>query len=186
MHTTADIDSRRIPPQVTVFRRGVPKTVPMSPRHMERSGRDRALPCRIRALLHRRGGRRDPDRATTGARRADRADLHRPGKQPKLPLAARKTIHRRFHDPTTTPASPTSPTNTASAAPPFTASSAEPPHGPNQWAHVPGDTVLTGTPNSGNQPDHPRWRHRYALWSRQNRCYATFHMLAVARSGHLQ
>jgi DNA invertase Pin-like site-specific DNA recombinase len=52
------------------------------------------------------------------------------GKQPKLPLTARKTIHRRYHDPTTTRASPTSPRNTASAAPPSTASPAARPREP--------------------------------------------------------
>ncbi len=39
------------------------------------------------------------------------------GKQPKLPLTALKTIHHRYHDPTTR-VSPTSLRNTALAAPP--------------------------------------------------------------------
>ncbi|WP_433527705.1 recombinase family protein [Nocardia pseudovaccinii] len=86
------------------------------------------------------------------------------GKQPKLPLAAWKTIHRRYHDPHATRALPTSPRNTASAAPPSTASSAEPHYA--RSAHVPGDTFLTVTP--------------YALeWSR---CSIAVRRAAVTRA----
>jgi DNA invertase Pin-like site-specific DNA recombinase len=60
------------------------------------------------------------------------------GKQPKLPLTARKTIHRRYHDPMTTRAWLTSPRNTASAAPPSTESSAAPRHECSFTQTVPG------------------------------------------------
>ncbi|MGK8464850.1 recombinase family protein [Nocardia cyriacigeorgica] len=78
------------------------------------------------------------------------------GKRPKLPLTARRTIHRRYHDADDTASLPTSPGNTASAAPPSTASSAALHHEseiPRPASGFPGSTRTM--PEKRNPPQLP-------------------------------